>query len=689
MPAVISGWGPAFAAIAWLMVALLLLARRSPQATPNEATGWLLCAVVCEAAWAAQGAVTAWFGQSILIGAGLEALRPALFAGWMLMLLRQAYPARLLRLALGLAVVLAVAQVAGQALLLASTLNYSLALLAAIYCILITEQVYRNAVPDQRWLLKYACLASFLMFGFDSFMRADALLYGAIDPSLQAAQPFVDALIAPMMALGGLRLLPRRLQLRFSREAAFHTATLMVSGLFLLAMAALGYGLRTFGTSWGGVLQWIILFASASVLLVLLGSGHVRAQVRVLINKHFFSHRYDYRKEWLRLTRLLSSSGEQAGRETATPLRCLQALVEMIESRGGRLWTQDDAGVWRVRAQLNSGHAPDLQADDPLAHFLGQSGWIMDIDAWRDGRRPEGAPVIPHWLKADPEAWVMMAISVQSSPVALVQLQNPLAPIPIDWETRDLLKAAGQQAAGLLRMEQVLESLVQARQFESFNRMSAFVVHDLKNLVAQLGLMLRNADRHRDNPEFQADMLDTVANAQQRMQSMLLQLRAGTQPIEAAHPIDLDACLKRVVTERSWPEPGPQLDLRTHEDRRTDPSAGPKILGHPERLERVVGHLIQNGIDASPSTASVRIIRRMDLNQVVIEVMDQGCGMTEQFIEQELFRPFRSTKAHGMGIGAFESREYIREIGGDLSVRSLPDRGTSFEIRLPVWSEPA
>jgi putative PEP-CTERM system histidine kinase len=361
----------------------------------------------------------------------------------------------------------------------------------------------------------------------------------------------------------------------------------------------------------------------------------------------------------------------------------------MIESRGGRLWTQDDAGVWRVRAQLNSGHAPDLQADDPLAHFLGQSGWIMDIDAWRDGRRPEGAPVIPHWLKADPEAWVMMAISVQSSPVALVQLQSPLAPIPIDWETRDLLKAAGQQAAGLLRMEQVLESLVQARQFESFNRMSAFVVHDLKNLVAQLGLMLRNADRHRDNPEFQADMLDTVANAQQRMQSMLLQLRAGTQPIEAAHPIDLDACLKRVVTERSWPEPGPQLDLRTHEDRRTDPSAGPKILGHPERLERVVGHLIQNGIDASPSTASVRIIRRMDLNQVVIEVMDQGCGMTEQFIEQELFRPFRSTKAHGMGIGAFESREYIREIGGDLSVRSLPDRGTSFEIRLPVWSEPA
>jgi len=689
MTPVLSGWGPAIAATAWLLVALLLLARREPRARPNEATGWLLCAIAGEAAWAAHGALSVRHSLPVLLGASLEAIRPALFAGWMLMLLRQAYAARLIKLALALATALGLAQLAASLLVLNASLRFSLGLLAAIYCILITEQVYRNAVPEQRWLLKYACLATFLMFGFEGFLRADALLYGFIDPSLQTAQGFVDTLIAPLIAIGGLRLLPRRQPVRFSRDAAFHTATLLVSGLFLLSMAALGYGLRTFGASWGGVLQWIILFASATVLLVLLGSGHFRAQARVLINKHFFSHRYDYRKEWLRLTRLLSSPGESSMHETATPSRCLQALVEMIESRGGRLWTQDDAGAWRVRAQLNAGQAPDLQANDPLATFLGQSGWIMDVEAWRDGRQPEGAPIIPAWLKSDPDAWVLMAISVQSSPVAIVQLQSPLAPIPVDWETRDLLKAAGQQAAGLLRMEQVLESLVQARQFDSFNRMSAFVVHDLKNLVAQLGLMLRNADRHRDNPEFQADMLETVANAQRRMQSMLLQLRAGTTPIEAAHPIDLDVCLKRVVSERSWPDPQPRIEFQAHECLSERASVGLKILGHPERLERVVGHLIQNGIDASPAGSPVQVIRRIVLDQVVIEVMDQGCGMTEQFIEQELFRPFRSTKAHGMGIGAFESREYIREIGGDLIVRSRPSRGTSFEIRLPVWSDPA
>lgn len=684
-----SAGGAALAALAWLVVGLLLLARRSPKATSSKTTGWLLCAIAAEAAWAAHGAFAAWHGSTVVLGVILEALRPALFAAWMLMFLRPAYPARMLGLALALAAILAIAPLTAHLLLLGNSLKFSLALLAAIYCILITEQVYRNAVSDQRWLLKYGCLACFLMFGFDGFMQADALLYGAIDPSLHAAQGYVDALIAPMMAIGGLRLLPNRLNLRFSRDAAFHTATLMVSGLFLLAMAALGFGLRTFGASWGGVLQWIVLFAGASALLVLLGSGHVRAQARVLINKHFFSHRYDYRKEWLRLTRLLSASGEGSGQETLTTTRSLQALVEIIESRGGRLWTQDDSGRWRLRAQLNCGPAPDLRADDAVAGFLVRSGWIMDIEAWRDGRRPEQAPVIPEWLKADTEAWIMMVISVQASPVAIVQLQSPLAPIPVDWETRDLLKAAGQQAAGLLRMEQVLESLVQARQFESFNRMSAFVVHDLKNLVAQLGLMLKNADRHRDNPEFQADMLETVANAQQRMQSMLLQLRAGTQPIEAAHPVDLDACLTRVVTARSWPAPRPELVLEPLEGLLARPLAGLKVLGHSERLERVVGHLIQNGIDASSSATSVRVIRRVALGQVVIEVMDQGCGMTEDFIDQSLFRPFRSTKVHGMGIGAFESREYIREMGGDLSVRSRLNDGTSFEISLPLWSEPA
>lgn len=677
--------GYGLATVTWGTAGLLLLARGKPPSSAQPHV-WLIATVACELLWACSALLPTETALYRPLSIASDALRPALFTALMLILLRGVQPARLLLLSLGLAGAIALARAASLWLELAGSIQNTLGLIAAVYCILCVEQVYRNALPEQRWLIKFACLCPLLMFAFEGFLRADALLYGRADPSLIAAQGYVDALLAPVLAIGGLRLLPSRLKVRFSRDAAFHTATLLVSGLFLTAMAALGYGLSLFGASWGGVLQWIILFAGATALILLLGSGHVRAQVRVWVSKHFFSHRYDYRREWMRLTGLLAGAEHEAEKDASIASRGLQALVDMVEARGGLLWTQDASGAWVLRARINAAQAPDLRLDDPVPAYLGRSGWIMDIDAWRDGRTPEGAPALAPWLRTDPEAWILMAISVQSAPVALVQLQRPLAPIPIDWEVRDLLNAAGQQVAGLLRTEQALESLVQARQFDSFNRMSAFVVHDLKNLVAQLGLMLRNAQRHRDNPEFQADMLETVANVQERMQSMLLQLRAGTQPIEAAHPIDLDSCLRRAVTDRSWPDPKPELVISAG-----DPGhpalEGARVLGHSERLERVVGHLIQNGIEASGSEEPVRVVRGLEGDAAVIQVIDSGCGMSQHFLEHELFRPFRSTKAHGMGIGAFESREYIREIGGELRVVSTPDRGSTFTIRLPICRE--
>jgi putative PEP-CTERM system histidine kinase len=534
--------GYGLSALTWTIAGLLLLSRR-PTASSRPTLFWLLAAVIGECAWAIHALPSVSVQMPPWLGAALHALRFLLFSAFMLALLRGLRDLRILIFAASLATTLAIAQGLGAVIQSPLMIQQTLALLAALFCILCVEQVYRNAVPDQRWLLKFACLATFLLFAFEALLRADALLHGGVDPTLLTAQGFVDALIAPLMAVGGLRLLPTKQQLRFSRDAAFHTATLLVSGLFLLAMAAIGYGLRIFGSTWGAVLQWILLFAAAITLLVLLGSGQVRAKIRVWINKHFFSQRYDYRKEWMRLTSLLSGSSSLEDQKRTTATRGLQALVDMVESTGGQIWTQDVAGTWRLRARLNVAAGPDLAAHDGLAEFLGTSGWIIDIDDWRDGRSPQGCPPMVGWLKSDTEAWLLMAVSVQSVPVALVQLQRPLAPIPLDWEVRDLLKAAGQQVAGLLRTEQALESLVQARQFDSFNRMSAFVVHDLKNLVAQLGLMLKNAERHRDNPQFQADMLETAAHVQERMQSMLLQLRDGTRPIEAVQPVDLDACL--------------------------------------------------------------------------------------------------------------------------------------------------
>ena len=225
-----------------------------------------------------------------------------------------------------------------------------------------------------------------------------------------------------------------------------------------------------------------------------------------------------------------------------------------------------------------------------------------------------------------------------------------------------------------LALLQAGEALLEARKFEAFNRMSAFVVHDLKNLVAQLQLLLHNAQRHRDNPDFQRDMLGTVEHVVGRMNHLMAQLRAGATPIESAQSVELATIARRVQGIRSRAGGGVELDL----------DLGVCVLGHHDRLERVVGHLVQNAFDAVVDNPRVRIrVFRSD-DEGVVEIADNGVGMTPEFVRERLFRPFQTTKKLGMGIGAYESMQYVSTLGGRITVDSNPGQGTTVTVHLPL-----
>jgi putative PEP-CTERM system histidine kinase len=245
--------------------------------------------------------------------------------------------------------------------------------------------------------------------------------------------------------------------------------------------------------------------------------------------------------------------------------------------------------------------------------------------------------------------------------------------IDIDWEVRDLLKTAGAQAASYLGQIELAEALLEARKFDAFNRMSAFVVHDLKNLVAQLQLLLRNAERHSDNAEFQRDMLETVRHVVGRMTDLLSHLRAGETPVENARSVDLAAIARRVQRSKGGLKPGVDLDA-------TQPVFA---LGHEERLEQVLAHLVQNALDATPPDGRVRLAVRGEAEFAVAEIQDNGVGMTQEFVRDRLFRPFQTTKASGMGIGGYESHQYVTSIGGRLLVESTPGEGTTIRVLVP------
>src|SRR5262249_7677214 len=218
-----------------------------------------------------------------------------------------------------------------------------------------------------------------------------------------------------------------------------------------------------------------------------------------------------------------------------------------------------------------------------------------------------------------------------------------------------------------------------ARKFDAFNRMSAFVVHDLKNLIAQLSLLLRNAERHRDNPSFQRDMLMTVDNVVERMNKLMLQLRTGATPVDKPRPVNLEKVIRSVCQAKAEQSPALAMDL----------AADISAMGHPDQLEHVIGHLVQNAIDASGRAGKVAVLLKREDASAVIEVTDNGVGMTPEFVRDRLFRPFQTTKAAGMGVGVYESSPYVTELGRRTVAESAPESGTRVRVVLPTGSSAA
>ncbi|MFZ1547025.1 MAG: XrtA/PEP-CTERM system histidine kinase PrsK, partial [Candidatus Nitrotoga sp.] len=453
-----------------------------------------------------------------------------------------------------------------------------------------------------------------------------------------------------------------------SRRILFHSATLLGTALYLLAMSAAGYYLRFFGGSWGAVMQVTFLFGAVALLVGILFSGVFRSWLKVFISKHFYNYNYDYREEWLGFTRTLSEHGHGLGERT------IQAVAALVESPGGALFICRDSGNCEPvdHWNMNLPHESE-SASGSLCQFLESKQWVIDLQEYDSNPEKYGAIFIPQWLREVSKGWLIVPLILLGRLFGFMILTQPRSKVKLNWEVIDLLKIAGSQAASYLSQQESANALMVARQFESFNRMSTFIVHDLKNLVSQLSLLLSNAEKHKNNPEFQKDMLDTLDYSVQKMKLLLHKLSRGSS-IEYPAPLLIDKLLRQTLALRSAFEPKPELEV-------LDPDL--MVVANWDRLERVIGHIIQNAVEATPKDGKVTIrISKLEAF-VVVEIRDTGQGMSEEFIHERLFKPFESTKSAGMGIGMFESREYIHELGGRIKVSSRQAAGTTFQVLLP------
>jgi putative PEP-CTERM system histidine kinase len=554
-----------------------------------------------------------------------------------------------------------------------SRLAIYMGLALAVFGLMLVEQLFRNVPEDARWNIKPMCIGLAGAFIFDIYLFANALLFGRLDVDAWSVRGFVHALVIPLVMLSSMRNREWTFGITLSRRVVFHSTALMITGVYLLFMAAAGYYVRYFGGRWGGAFQIALTFAALLALGAMVFSGSVRSKLRVVVSKHFFSYRYDYRDEWLRFTHALSTRGGQQGLGQDV----IKALADMLESPAGCLWLKDATGrQFAQAARWNMAVETATEAsDDALVRFLVETGWVVNLEEYRSSPERYGKLRLPSWLSELPNAWLIIPLTNGTELIGFVILTTARTRVDVNWEVNDLLKTAARQAASFLGQMQAAEALLEARKFDSFNRMSAFVVHDLKNIVAQLSLMLKNAERHRSNPEFQKDMLMTVEHSVERMKQLMMQLREGATPVDAPHGVDLAAVIGRIQRAKASQQPVPETRL----------DAKVSARGHEDRLERVIGHLVQNAIDATDKDGRVWIRLARQGEHALVEVGDTGHGMTPEFVRERLFKPFQTTKATGMGIGAYESFQYVQELGGRVQVDSSPNRGTSVTLLLPLF----
>lgn len=547
------------------------------------------------------------------------------------------------------------------------------ALALAVLGLVLVEQMLRNVAADARWNAKPFCLGLGGIFVFDLFIGSQAALFQRFDGDAVSVRSLVHAAAVPLLYVASRRHGGWLGKLHVSRAAVFHSAALLLVGSYLLIVAAVGYYVRYTGGQWGRALSVALVFVALIALTLVIASGSMRSRLRVYISKNFFSYRYDYREEWLRFTRLLASSVEP--QHTAETV--VRALCNLVESPSGMLWMQRSAEAefvqaarWNLPAQTGN-----EARDGSLAAFWQERAWIIDVDEWRARRDAYPGLELPAWLVDEPRCWLLIPLLVREALIGFAVLGKPRVVVELNWEVRDLLRTAASQASGYLAQAQATEALLESRKFDAFNRMSAFVVHDLKNIVTQLSLMMKNAKRLRDNPEFQQDMLDTVENSLEKMRQLMLQLRQGDKPHGVTSGVDLEQIAKRLAAAASSKGRVLELDLQP----------GVSTRGHAERVERVLGHVVQNAFDATPTGGQVTLTLDAEGSQARVRVADSGCGMSEDFIQNRLFKPFQTTKASGMGIGAHESYQYVQELGGKISVQSELNRGTTVTLLLPLF----
>src|SRR5262245_60068778 len=551
-------------------------------------------------------------------------------------------------------------------------------LLGAVLTLMNLERTFRASVGTMRWRIKYLMLGLAVLFGTNIYVTSQALLYSAIQLPLltvNAAAAFVTcSLIALSLfrsRLSDVDIYPSHAVLRHSMTAQLAGSYLLLVGLLAKAVAAMG------GNASVPIEALLVMIGLVGTTLLFL-SDRLRQKTRRFVSRHFRRPLYDYRKVWLAFTSRTTSLMDETdfcravAKLVAENFEVLSATVWLVEQDKNKL-------AFAASTALSESNASDLASSLDNIHEMIQAMRAnphpVDIDLARE-------TWVETLKRCNPEYFdkgggrVCVPLVSGGEVIGLITLGDRVSGASFSLEDLDLLKCIGDQVAASLRNIKLSQRLVQAKEMEAFQTMSAFFVHDLKNTASTLSLMLQNMSRHFQDPAFQQDAVRGLSKSVTHLNNLIHELTLLRQGLEI-RPLESD--LNEVVAAALA-----GLDGMADFPFVTNLSPLPRIPLDPAQIQKVVTNLVINAKEAAAPHGEIRVETARQNGWIVLSVADNGCGMSPEFIRRSLFRPFQSTKKKGLGIGMFHSKMIVDAHRGRIEVESEKGKGTTFRVWLPV-----
>ena len=554
-----------------------------------------------------------------------------------------------------------------------------LVLVSTVLILMNIERTFRAAVGTMRWRIKFLVLGLGVIFGARIYTGSQALLFSDYSPGRLTVEATALIIGCALIAVAYVRTGFGEIEVYPSRVVLQTSVTVLLTGAYLFVVGVLAQIVVRFGGTASFPIAAFLVLLGVAILAVLLLSDRARQSLQLFISRHFKRPQHDFRQIWARFTRNLSLAQD----ETALGTIAARLISETFGALSVSTWLFDEHGERLIRVSSTS-DADQAPSDDSTTSIAGtelnsaeliklsrpfdlgkaKEKWARDLMERSNGQfRTGGSPICVPLVGG--ESWL-----------GVIVVADRVRGLGYSAEEMDLLKCIGEQVAATLLKLRLTEEIMERKELEAFQTMSAFLIHDLKNAASTLGLMLENLPAHFDNPAFRQDAFRGIGSAASRINDLINRMNALRHELRL-NPAELD--LNLVVAEALSNLNGTfNTNLVTKFDQI------PKVSADRQQLQSVFTNLLLNARDAVGMNGRITIATTRRGEWVALSVSDNGCGMTEQFIKHSLFRPFRSTKKKGLGIGMFQSKTIVEAHHGKIHVESELGVGTTFRVMLPL-----